>query len=145
MPDPGAPIFGRSINPIPTRGGRFCPPFPTGSPKFFHLPASLPKRTKFTSVNQTDRTKLRVNTNRSIFITSIQLPAALQLRSYQRVSCLDYFVCNQTMVVLQSRYNRDVHVRPRMSGFDILKEKVDTYSTPSYSGDGNFDGLQKRQ
>ena len=35
------PIFGRSIYPIPTGGARFCPPFTTGTPKFFHLPASL--------------------------------------------------------------------------------------------------------
>ena len=32
------PIFGRSVNPM---GFRFCPPFTTGTPKCFHLPASL--------------------------------------------------------------------------------------------------------
>ena len=32
------PIFGRSVDPIPTR---ICPPFTTGTPKIFHLPASL--------------------------------------------------------------------------------------------------------
>ena len=38
------PIFSRSVNPIPTGGGqegRLCPPITTGTPKFFHLPASL--------------------------------------------------------------------------------------------------------
>ena len=39
MPPPQ--IFGRSVNPTPTRGFRFCPPFTTGTPNFFHLPASL--------------------------------------------------------------------------------------------------------
>ena len=29
----GPPIFGKSVNPIPTRGGRFCPPFTTDTPK----------------------------------------------------------------------------------------------------------------
>ena len=47
MPEPGGgagtgpPIFGRSVNPILSRRGRFCPTFTTGTPKFFHLPASL--------------------------------------------------------------------------------------------------------
>ena len=35
------PIFGRSVNPIPTRGDRFCLLFTTGTHNFFHLPASL--------------------------------------------------------------------------------------------------------
>ena len=41
-PTPPLPIFGRSVNPIPTGGGQiipiyyYCPP-----PHFFHLPASL--------------------------------------------------------------------------------------------------------
>jgi hypothetical protein len=37
----GPPIFGRPVNPIPTMGGRFWPPFTSGSPNVFHLPASL--------------------------------------------------------------------------------------------------------
>ena len=45
----GPPIFGRSVNPIPTGGGqimptvvgRLCPPLPLAPPKVFHLPASL--------------------------------------------------------------------------------------------------------
>ena len=35
------PDFGRSVNPIPTMGGRLCPPFTCGTPNVFHLPASL--------------------------------------------------------------------------------------------------------
>ena len=38
------PISGKSLNLIPIKlrgGGRFCPSFNTGTPKFFHLPASL--------------------------------------------------------------------------------------------------------
>ena len=35
------PIFGRSVNSIPTREDRFCPPFTTGTPQNFHLPTSL--------------------------------------------------------------------------------------------------------
>ena len=35
------PIFGRPVNPIPTMGDRFCPPFTSGTPNVFHLPASL--------------------------------------------------------------------------------------------------------
>jgi hypothetical protein len=35
------PIFGRPINPIPTMGGRFYPPFTSGTPNVFHLPAPL--------------------------------------------------------------------------------------------------------
>ena len=34
-------IFGRSVNPIPTREGRLSPPITTGTPNVFHLPASL--------------------------------------------------------------------------------------------------------
>ena len=48
MPEPGGPggplpppIFGKPVNPIPTMGGRFCPPFTSGTPNVFHLPASL--------------------------------------------------------------------------------------------------------
>ena len=42
MPEPHrGGSFGRSVNSIPTKGGRFCPPFTTGTPKFFNLPASL--------------------------------------------------------------------------------------------------------
>ena len=48
VPEPGGPggplappIFGRPVNPIPTMGGRFCPPFTSGTPNVFHLPASL--------------------------------------------------------------------------------------------------------
>ena len=48
VPEPGGPggpvappIFGRPVNPIPTMGGRFCPPFTSGTPNIFHLPASL--------------------------------------------------------------------------------------------------------
>ena len=48
VPEPGGPggplappIFGSSVNPIPTMGGRFCPPFTSGTPNVFHLPASL--------------------------------------------------------------------------------------------------------
>ena len=35
------PIFGRSVNPIPTGEGRLSPPITTGTPNDFHLPASL--------------------------------------------------------------------------------------------------------
>ena len=35
------PIFGRSVNPIPTGEGRLSPPITTGTPNVFHLPASL--------------------------------------------------------------------------------------------------------
>ena len=38
---PPPPILGRSVNPIPTMGGRFCPPFTSGTLNVFHLPASL--------------------------------------------------------------------------------------------------------
>ena len=48
MPEPGGPggplappIFGRSVNPIPTGGGQIMPTITTGPPKVFHLPASL--------------------------------------------------------------------------------------------------------
>ena len=48
MPQPGGPggplappIFGRLVNPIPTGEGRLSPPITTGTPNFFHLPASL--------------------------------------------------------------------------------------------------------
>ena len=44
MPEPGGPggpLARRSVNPIPTMGGRFCPPFTSGTPNVFHLPASL--------------------------------------------------------------------------------------------------------
>ena len=37
----GPPIFGRSVNPIPTGEGRLSPPITTGTPNVFHLPASL--------------------------------------------------------------------------------------------------------
>ena len=36
---PPRPIFGRSVNPIPTGEGRLSPPITTGN--VFHLPASL--------------------------------------------------------------------------------------------------------
>ena len=36
------PIFGRSVNPIQTGKGGLSPPITTGTPKVFHLPASLP-------------------------------------------------------------------------------------------------------
>ena len=35
---------------------------------------------------------------------------------------------NTCAKICNTVYNRDVHVSPRMSGFDILKEQVDTYS-----------------
>ena len=35
------PIFGRSVNPIPTGEGRFSLPITTCTPNVFHLPASL--------------------------------------------------------------------------------------------------------
>ena len=35
------PIFGTSVNPIPTGEGRLSPPITTGTPNVFHLPASL--------------------------------------------------------------------------------------------------------
>ena len=39
---PPPPIFGKSVNPIPTRmRGIYCPPFTVGTPKVFHLPASM--------------------------------------------------------------------------------------------------------
>ena len=48
VPEPGGPggplappIFGRSVNPIPTGEGRLSPPITTGTPNVFHLPASL--------------------------------------------------------------------------------------------------------
>ena len=48
MPEPGGPggplappIFGRSVNPIPTGEGRLSPPITTGTPNVFHLLASL--------------------------------------------------------------------------------------------------------
>jgi hypothetical protein len=37
----GPPIFGRSLNPIPTGEVRLSPPITTGTPNVFHLPASL--------------------------------------------------------------------------------------------------------
>ena len=46
MPEPGGsdwppPIFGRSVNPIPTGEGRLFPPITTGTPNVFHLPSPL--------------------------------------------------------------------------------------------------------
>ena len=41
-----APFFGKSVNPIQTRGCRFCPAFTTCTANFFHLPASLVWRQK---------------------------------------------------------------------------------------------------
>ena len=45
MPELGGPlappIFGRSVNPIPTGGGQIMPTSTTGPPKVFHLSASL--------------------------------------------------------------------------------------------------------
>ena len=38
---PPRPMFARSFNPIPTGEGRLSPPVTTGTPKVFHLPASL--------------------------------------------------------------------------------------------------------
>ena len=38
---PLPPIFDRSVNPIPTGEGRLTPAITTGTPKVFHLPASL--------------------------------------------------------------------------------------------------------
>jgi hypothetical protein len=35
------PDFGRSVNPIPTKGGRLCPPNNTGTPGFSDLPTAL--------------------------------------------------------------------------------------------------------
>ena len=35
------PDFGRSINPISTKGGRLCPPINTGTPGFSDLPTAL--------------------------------------------------------------------------------------------------------
>ena len=38
------PVFGKSVNPIPTMGSRFCPPYDSATSKgwaVFHLPASL--------------------------------------------------------------------------------------------------------
>ena len=40
-----------SVNPIPTKGGRFYPPFTTSTPKIFHLPVSL----KFNNRHQIDQ------------------------------------------------------------------------------------------
>ena len=37
----GPPIFGKSVNPIPTGEGRLFPPNTTGTPNVFHLPALL--------------------------------------------------------------------------------------------------------
>ena len=37
----GTPMFFKTVNPIPTMGARFCPFLTTGTPKCFHLPASL--------------------------------------------------------------------------------------------------------
>ena len=36
------PDFGRSVNPISTRGGRLCSPNNTGTPWFSDLPTALP-------------------------------------------------------------------------------------------------------
>ena len=35
------PDFGRSVNPISTKGDRLCPPNITGTPRFFDLPTAL--------------------------------------------------------------------------------------------------------
>ena len=35
------PDFGRSVNPISTKGGRLCPPYNTGTPGFSDLPTAL--------------------------------------------------------------------------------------------------------
>ena len=35
------PDFGRSFNAISTIGGRFWPPFTSGTPNVYHLPASI--------------------------------------------------------------------------------------------------------
>ena len=35
------PDFGRSVNSIPNKGGRSCPPNNTGTPGFSDLPAAL--------------------------------------------------------------------------------------------------------
>ena len=38
---PGVPDFGRSVNPIPSKGDRLCPPNHTGTPGFSYLPTAL--------------------------------------------------------------------------------------------------------
>ena len=35
------PNFGRSVNPISTKGGRLCPPYNTGTPEFSDPPTAL--------------------------------------------------------------------------------------------------------
>ena len=48
VPEPGGPggplappIFGRSVNPVQTRGGQIIPTFYYWPPVVFHLPAAL--------------------------------------------------------------------------------------------------------
>ena len=40
------PHFGRSVNPISTKGGRLCPPNNTGTPRFSDLPTALRSSSK---------------------------------------------------------------------------------------------------
>ena len=44
------PIFGRSVNPIPTRKGRLSPPITTGTPNVYHLTAPFNKFWPYSAV-----------------------------------------------------------------------------------------------
>ena len=41
---PSTPDFGRSVNPISTKGDRLCPPNNTGTPGFSYLPTALQRK-----------------------------------------------------------------------------------------------------
>ena len=45
------PDFGRSVNPISTKGGRLCPPNNTGTPGFSDLPTALEAESHFCLVH----------------------------------------------------------------------------------------------
>ena len=47
------PDFGRSVNPISTKGGRLCPPNITGTPRFSDLPTATSR------VKQEDKEKIQ--------------------------------------------------------------------------------------
>ena len=64
------PDFGRSVNPISTKGGRLCPPNDTCIPEFSDLPTALVGRQS----DKPSETKLPLKEERIYLLTSLKNP-----------------------------------------------------------------------
>ena len=94
MPEPGGPlappIFGISVNPIPSGEGRLSPPITTGTPKVCDLPASLKNSSGLRETRDIRNTRRSGSGQVGLDLLDLQVPRGRSPKSPEVIGQVGY-------------------------------------------------------